>query len=111
MCKQKFYFEFGKRLKEGRISAHLTEKEAAKELGIARQTIIEYEKGHGNPSLSTLQHICCLYKISPNYLLSGETYNVSNINDSDKKKVYILLSLINWDMMVVYKNLNLMTTI
>lgn len=59
------------RMKCARISLDLTQEELAERLGIARQTMTSYEKGHTDPPASLLAQFCGDYRIDPVWLLMG----------------------------------------
>lgn len=53
-------------LKAARVNAGLTQKEAAEKLGIALDTLINYEAGRTFPAVPTIQKIESLYNVSYN---------------------------------------------
>lgn len=53
-------------LKAARVNAGFTQKEAAEKLGIALDTLINYEAGRTFPAVPTIQKIEALYSISYN---------------------------------------------
>lgn len=59
------------RMKCARISLDLTQEQLAERLGIARQTLTGYEKGHTDPPASLLAQLCEDYSIDPVWLLLG----------------------------------------
>jgi transcriptional regulator with XRE-family HTH domain len=59
------------RMKCARISLDLTQEQLAERLGIARQTLTGYEKGHTDPPASLLAQFCDDYAIDPVWLLLG----------------------------------------
>jgi|GEM_PF-2079164 len=59
------------RMKCARISLDLTQEQLAERLGIARQTLTGYEKGHTDPPVSLLAQFCGDYHIDPQWLLLG----------------------------------------
>jgi transcriptional regulator with XRE-family HTH domain len=86
--------EFAKRLKDIRQSHKMLLKDVALEIDMTVQTLIKYESGVLEPSLSTLIKFCNLYKVSPNYLLTGNDENAGQIKELEKRKLYNLLSLV-----------------
>lgn len=50
-------------LKAARVNAGLTQKEAAKRIGISYQTLSEYEKDASKIKLVTIAKMCTLYGI------------------------------------------------
>lgn len=65
-------------LKAARINAGLTQKEAAKALGISNKTLHSWENGDTSPSAEHIDAICDLYKMS---------YNDINFLSSNSLKV------------------------
>ncbi len=61
----------GRRMKCARVSLELTQAQLAARLGIARQTLTGYEKGHTDPPASLLAQFCGDYRIDPQWLLLG----------------------------------------
>jgi methanogenic corrinoid protein MtbC1 len=66
--------EFTIRIKELRKKNNLTQKDAAKLLGIGQTTIANYENGTRVPDLMKVAEIADLYKVSVDYLLGREDY-------------------------------------
>ena len=60
--------EFKISLAAARVNANLTQAEAAKQLGIANNTLIKWEKGDDFPKISQMRDLCNLYKIDADYL-------------------------------------------
>ena len=56
-------------LKAARVNKGLTQKEAAKKLGVSESTLICYEKGRRFPDVSQLKAIEDLYGVSYNDLI------------------------------------------
>ena len=65
------FISIGKRLKEARINANLTQKELAEIMGVSDSYIKNTERG-GKPSLSYLQTIVEYCHVSYDWLLTGE---------------------------------------
>lgn len=49
-------------LKAARVNAEMTQEEVAEELGVSKQTIVNWEKGKVIPSFATLNTLANLYK-------------------------------------------------
>lgn len=97
---------FGKRLKEARLSSKRTLNDVSMSTGISRQTLINYEKGKGNPTVKNIKKLCELYEISPNYLFYGQDGNLDmKDHDAFKKKLYYLCS-IDLDGDICYDSMN-----
>ena len=50
-------------LKAARVNAGLTQEQAADRIGIARQTLVNYETGKTSPDIKTLRRIADVYGI------------------------------------------------
>ncbi len=70
---------FGKRLKQKRISLKLTQDEFAKSLYISRQTISNWENGKTLPDIDSLILISNIYDISLDELIKGDKNIQKNI--------------------------------
>ncbi|WP_298607364.1 helix-turn-helix transcriptional regulator [uncultured Veillonella sp.] len=60
---QEMFVNDGVTLKAARVNAGLTQKKAAKMLGISEFTLINYEKGKSSPDVHTLKKIENLYGV------------------------------------------------
>jgi len=60
--------EFKISLAAARVNANLTQAEAAKQLGIANNTLIKWEKGEDFPKISQMRELCNLYQIDADHL-------------------------------------------
>lgn len=60
------------RLKDARLSAHLTQEEAARALNISRTTVTMWETGTVNPTADKLPAIARLYGCTINDLFKDE---------------------------------------
>lgn len=70
-------FSFPQRMKELRIKHQLTQKEAAKALGIGQTTIANYENGTRVPDLEKTAEIAELFGVSVDYLIGREGYSAA----------------------------------
>ena len=64
-------------LEAARVNAHLTQKAAAKHLGVSNNTIVSWEKGKTFPSAEKIDALCKLY---------GAPYDIINFLPSDSLK-------------------------
>lgn len=55
-------------LAAARVNAGMTQEEAAREMHVSKQTIVNWEKGKVLPNFATLQALSHLYKIPANYI-------------------------------------------
>lgn len=60
---------FKERLRIARKKRDYTQEEAAKEIGISRLNITNYENGRTEPDIETLGKLIDLYQINANWLL------------------------------------------
>lgn len=64
----------GKRMKEARLQAGLTQTQVAEKLGVAQPVYQRFEKGVFECSYEQLVILCNLFDISADYLLGRDTY-------------------------------------
>ena len=62
-------------LAAARVNARLTQKEMAEKLGVTTQTVINWESGKTEPSLSQLREISCFSGIPMDYIFIPEKSN------------------------------------
>lgn len=63
----------GKRIKQARKTAGLTQVKLAELLSIAESTLNKYEKGHRTPDSALLGQMARILKCDPSWLLTGES--------------------------------------
>ena len=63
------YEELGRRIRQQRVLAQLTQEKLAEQAGISLSFLGHIERGTRKASLETLVNICNALKISPNILL------------------------------------------
>ena len=73
--------EFSRKLKKLRQSRGLTQADVAVRLGISASTVGMYEQGRREPDLETMQKICKLYNVTPDYLVNADFDAPSEISD------------------------------
>lgn len=56
---------FSSFLQEHRLSAGLTQKQLAEQVGVSRVMIAQIEAGNSNPSVETLHRICAELSLTP----------------------------------------------
>ena len=64
---------FGDRLRQARIDKGLTQKQLADMIGAKHNSISNWENNQNKPDPDTIEIICGVLDIEPNYLLSKET--------------------------------------
>lgn len=63
--------KIGQRIKEIRIERNLTQKELANLLGVAQNTISQYEKGTANASVEVIVRLSQILQTTTDFLLLG----------------------------------------
>lgn len=64
--------DIGKKIKDLRVEKNLLQKDLAKKLNIARNTVTQYEKNLARPSYEVLVAIAKYFNVSTDYLLGLE---------------------------------------
>lgn len=60
---------FGDRLREARRNKKLTQEQLGKQIGVAKSTIVGYEKGNREPDIDKIKKISEALEVDPNFLL------------------------------------------
>lgn len=63
------------RIKEARLAAGLTQTKLAEILGIAGNTLCQYETGTRAPSLETLKKLADYFNVTVDYLIGHDKQN------------------------------------
>lgn len=61
--------EIGKRIRELRLGQHMTQTDLARAIGVATNTVTQYEKGTSKVSIDVLVNLAEVFDISTDYLL------------------------------------------
>ncbi len=64
--------EIGKKLKDARVNAGLTQEQVAEKIMVSRQTISNWENGKFLPDIVSIMNLSDLYQISLDELLKGD---------------------------------------
>lgn len=72
---------FGKKIKELRERAKMTQTDLAKEIGVSKSVISAYEKGIRNPSFKVLQDISVVFNVPETYFLANESEELKITRD------------------------------
>ena len=87
----------GERLKQARLKAGLTQKDAADALGVTYQAISNYERDKCRVQAGVLKQLCVLYHISATELLQGSAWDEgkaglfdSAVTDTERMSLYDL---------------------
>lgn len=68
---------FGGKIKEARKAKHLTQKQLAEKIGAKHNSVSDWENNKNKPDPDTIELLCGVLDITPNYLLSLETVEFS----------------------------------
>ena len=74
--------EIGKKLKEARLGAKLTQEQAAERLFVSRQTISNWENEKTYPDIVSVVRLSDLYSISLDELLKGDSKMLEHLEES-----------------------------
>ncbi len=61
---------FGQKLKKARLEKCMTQKQLAEQLYVRHNSVSNWENDINKPDPSTIEHICGILDITPNYLLA-----------------------------------------
>lgn len=62
-------------LAAARVNAGMTQEDAAREMHVSKQTIVSWEKGNSEPSISQGRELSKLYKMPLEYIFLSEESN------------------------------------
>ena len=79
---------FGKRLKSARTSLKLTQKELASQIGVKHNSISDWENDKNKPDPDTIELLCGVLEISPNYLLGSRCESSISPSELEHLKKY-----------------------
>lgn len=68
---------FGEKIREARKAEGLTQKGLASKIGAAHNSVSDWENDKNKPDPDTIELLCGVLKISPNYLLDADTKEFS----------------------------------
>ena len=74
--------EIGKKLKEARLGAKLTQEQVAERLFVSRQTISNWENEKSYPDIVSVVRLSDLYSISLDELLKGDIKMLEHLEES-----------------------------
>lgn len=76
---------FGSRLKELRTENNSSQKKVAEDIGIATNTMSQYESDIRFPNETTLKRLCLYYHISADYLLGLTNIKYAPFTEEEAK--------------------------
>lgn len=68
---------FGEKIRESRIALKLTQKQLADKIGAKHNSISDWENDKNKPDPNTIELLCGVLNISPNYLLNSNSDDFS----------------------------------
>ena len=68
---------FGEKIKEARKEKKMTQKELAAKIGAAHNSVSDWENNKNKPDPDTIELICGVLDISPNYLMDARADSIS----------------------------------
>ena len=74
--------EIGKKLKDARIKAELTQENVAEKISVSRQTISNWENEKFYPDIISVIKLSDLYAISLDELLKGDSRMIEHLEES-----------------------------
>ena len=74
--------EIGKKLKNARIEAGLTQEKAAEKIDVSRQTISNWENEKSYPDIISVIALSDLYSVSLDELLKGDQKMIEHLEES-----------------------------
>ena len=74
--------EIGKKLKNARIEAGLTQEKAAEKINVSRQTISNWENEKSYPDIISVIALSDLYSVSLDELLKGDQKTAEHLEES-----------------------------
>ena len=86
--------DFGKRLKELRKQAGMTQAQLATKLGITKSVVSYYELSERTPSPEVLRDIAIIFRVSADYLLGIERGKTIDVSDLSDEEVALLLATV-----------------
>ena len=74
--------EIGKKLRNARTRSGFTQEKAAEEIGVARQTIYNWENEKSYPDIVSVIRLSTLYSVSLDELLKGDEEMIDHLEES-----------------------------
>ena len=104
--------EIGKKLKNARIKAELTQEKAAEKIDVSRQTISNWENEKSYPDIISVIALSDLYSVSLDELLKGDQKMAEHLEESTNvvksNKKLIGAILLNIILMILLIALNIL---
>ena len=82
--------DFGKRLKELRLQAGLTQKQLAEQIGVTKSVVSYYELQERYPSPDVLIKLAGVFHVTSDFLLGMDNQQMLDISDLDEEDISLL---------------------
>lgn len=94
--REKIKKEIGQRIKTERTKLSLYQDQLAKILGVERPTISQIESGRNFPSVETLLKLSEVFKVSTDWILTGNTtsFDIEKIEDQEDREFIKTLNIL-----------------
>ena len=86
--------DFGKKLKELRKQAGMTQQQLADKLGITKSVVSYYELSERTPSPEVLKDLALIFRVSADYLLGIERSKTIDVSDLSDEDINLLLATV-----------------
>lgn len=86
---------FNERIKQLRLAMNLTQTQLAKKLGVAKQTVSNWENDNIPPSVNTLKVISKFFGVSTDYLLGLDDKKYLEVTDLTEEELAVIKLLID----------------
>lgn len=85
------------RIVEMRKKRHKTQEALAKQIGVTRSALSQYELGSRQPDYETIKRMADYFEVSTDYLLGKEVTSGSFLTDPQKIKLFELIDELDED--------------
>lgn len=77
--------DYGRKIRELRRNAGLTQAELGKELSVTSQAVSKWENGQSEPDLSSIDRMCGIFGVSPNVFFETKLGDDGNVDTFEIK--------------------------
>lgn len=82
--------DFGKKLKELRLQAGLTQKQLADRIGVTKSVVSYYELQERQPSPDMLVKLAGVFRVTTDFLLGIDNQKMLDISDLDDEDISLI---------------------
>ena len=86
--------DFGKRLRDLRLRAGLTQAQLAERLGVTKSVVSFYELSERSPSPNVIIKLAEVFHVSADYLLGIDKKRTLDISDLDEEQVRLVETMV-----------------